>query len=265
VPTRKSSGPHQAARHRRSSKPTPKAASALVPPLVAAATGVTLIAAGGVSLPTGANRAAEPRTEVGAVGIDAVERAAAADRGSRSGARAEVSGMSLSEAAEAVSAERDRLAQKKEDDEAEQAKRADLARAEALRTRWVSPLPPRTYDLLGAEGEGVALAAESGAPVHAIGTGTIRYAGTDDEYGQMIVIEHWDGTITYYCYLSSFEQTEGEVAVGELIGRVGNTGTTRASHLHLQIRPRGEDPVDPLEWLAKRGVDLDLLDRGVSQ
>lgn len=162
--------------------------------------------------------------------------------------------MSLSEAAEAVNAEQEPVAEAQEAEEAAREERAARARAEALRTRWVSPL--RTYQLLGPEGEGVGLAAESGAPVHAIGTGTIRYAGTDDEYGQMIVIEHWDGTLTYYCYLSSFEKTEGEVAVGELIGRVGNTGTTSASHLHLQIRPRGDEPVDPLPWLAKRGVEL---------
>jgi murein DD-endopeptidase MepM/ murein hydrolase activator NlpD len=162
--------------------------------------------------------------------------------------------MSLSEAAEAVGPEQQRIVEAREAEEADRADRAAQARAVALRTRWEPPL--RTYQLLGAEDEGIGLAAESGAPVHAIGTGTITYAGTDAEYGQMIVIEHWDGTVTYYCYLSSFEKTEGEVSVGELIGRVGNTGTTSASHLHLQIRPGGGEPVDPLTWLAKRGVDL---------
>ena len=162
--------------------------------------------------------------------------------------------MSLSEAAEAVTAEQQSAAAAREAEEADRADRADRARAEAERTRWESPL--RAYQLLGPEDEGVSLAAESGAPVYAIGTGTITYAGTDAEYGQMIVIEHWDGTVTYYCYLSSFEKTGGEVTVGELIGRVGNTGTTESSHLHLQVRPRGGDPVDPLPWLEKRGVDL---------
>jgi murein DD-endopeptidase MepM/ murein hydrolase activator NlpD len=213
-----------------------------------------LIAAGAVYLPIGSGDAAPATTAVQAAGGDAADRAAAADRSSRSGAREASSAMTLSEAAEAVTAERERLAEEEEAAEAEQAERADRARAEALRTRWVSPL--RTYQRISPEHEGIGLAAESGAPVYAIGTGTIRYAGTDDEYGQMIVIEHWDGTLTYYCYLSSFEKTEGEVAVGELIGRVGNTGTTSASHLHLQVRPRGEDPVDPLTWLAKRGVQL---------
>jgi murein DD-endopeptidase MepM/ murein hydrolase activator NlpD len=226
-----------------------------VPPLVAAATGVTLIAVGAPALPNGS--AAKSTSTVAVDEADAAARAAAAERGSRSDAREALSDggtMSLSEAAEAVTAEQERLAQAQEAEEAAREERAAWARAEALRTRWVSPL--RTYRLLGPEDEGVGLAAESGAPVHAIGSGTIRYAGTDDEYGQMIVIEHWDGTLTYYCYLSSFEKTEGEVAVGELIGRVGNTGTTSASHLHLQIRPRGGDPVDPLPWLEKRGVQL---------
>jgi murein DD-endopeptidase MepM/ murein hydrolase activator NlpD len=255
VPTPTSSGPHRAARHRR---PTlaDRAPSSLVPPLLAAATGVTLIAAGSVSLSYVLGDASTPTDTVAVSDADVAERAAAADRGSRSAGRADLSAgtMSLSEAAEAVTAEQQSAAAAKEAEEADRADRADRARAEAERTRWESPL--RAYQLLGPEDEGVSLAAESGAPVYAIGTGTITYAGTDAEYGQMIVIEHWDGTVTYYCYLSSFEKTGGEVTVGELIGRVGNTGTTESSHLHLQIRPRGGEPVDPLPWLEKRGVDL---------
>jgi murein DD-endopeptidase MepM/ murein hydrolase activator NlpD len=255
VPTPTSSGPHRAARHRR---PTlaERAPSSLVPPLLAAATGVTLIAAGSVSLSYVLGDASTPTDTVAVSDADVAERAAAADRGSRSAGRADLSAgtMSLSEAAEAVTAEQQSAAAAREAAEADRADRADRARAEAERTRWESPL--RAYQLLGPEDEGVSLAAESGAPVYAIGTGTITYAGTDAEYGQMIVIEHWDGTVTYYCYLSSFEKTGGEVTVGELIGRVGNTGTTESSHLHLQVRPRGGDPVDPLPWLEKRGVDL---------
>lgn len=255
MPTPTSSGPHRAARHRR---PTlaERAPSSLVPPLLAAATGVTLIAAGSVSLSYVLGDASTLTDTVAVSDADVAERAAAADRGSRSAGRADLSAgtMSLSEAAEAVTAEQQSAAAAREAEEADRADRADRARAEAERTRWERPL--RAYQLLGPEDEGVSLAAESGAPVYAIGTGTITYAGTDAEYGQMIVIEHWDGTVTYYCYLSSFEKTGGEVTVGELIGRVGNTGTTESSHLHLQIRPRGGEPVDPLPWLEKRGVDL---------
>jgi murein DD-endopeptidase MepM/ murein hydrolase activator NlpD len=255
VPTPTPSGPHRAARHRRPTLTEP-APSSLVPPLLAAATGVTLIAAGSVSLPYVLGDASPPTGTVAVSAADVAERKAAADRGSRSAGRADLSAgtMSLSEAAEAVTAEQQSAAAAKEAEEADRADRADRARAEAERTRWESPL--RAYQLLGPEDEGVSLAAESGAPVYAIGTGTITYAGIDAEYGQMIVIEHWDGTVTYYCYLSSFEKTGGEVTVGELIGRVGNTGTTESSHLHLQIRPRGGEPVDPLPWLEKRGVDL---------
>jgi murein DD-endopeptidase MepM/ murein hydrolase activator NlpD len=255
VPTPTSSGPHRAARHRRPAL-AERAPSSLVPPLLAAATGVTLIAAGSVSLSYVLGDASTPTDTVAVSDADVAERAAAADRGSRSAGRADLSAgtMSLSEAAEAVTAEQQSAAAAREAEEADRADRADRARVEAERTRWESPL--RTYQLLGPEDEGVSLAAESGAPVYAIGTGTITYAGTDAEYGQMIVIEHWDGTVTYYCYLSSFEKTGGEVTVGELIGRVGNTGTTESSHLHLQVRPRGGEPVDPLPWLEKRGVDL---------
>jgi len=41
-----------------------------------------------------------------------------------------------------------------------------------------------------------------------------------------------------------------QVAVGELVGLVGNTGASTGAHLHLQVMLGGVTPVDPIAWLT---------------
>ena len=40
------------------------------------------------------------------------------------------------------------------------------------------------------------------------------------------------------------------VAVGQLVGLVGNTGASTGAHLHLQVMLGGTTPIDPIGWLT---------------
>ncbi|WKU45596.1 peptidoglycan DD-metalloendopeptidase family protein [Streptomyces sp. VNUA116] len=97
-------------------------------------------------------------------------------------------------------------------------------------------------------------AAPTGTPVKAVGGGTITQAGWAGAYGYRIVLRLDDGTELWFCHLSSMVVTSGKVAAGQVIGRVGATGNVTGPHLHLEVRPGGGAPTDPLGWLRGRGL-----------
>ncbi|MDP9220948.1 MAG: M23 family metallopeptidase [Actinomycetota bacterium] len=142
--------------------------------------------------------------------------------------------------------------------------RIQLAQAAAVKEaaahRWV--LPVVRYVKTSGFGmrwgklhAGEDFAAPVGTPVHAISSGVIVFAAEASGYGNKVEIRHWDGTCSWYGHLSEIDVKVGEkVDPGELIGRVGSTGHSTGPHLHLEIHPHGNGPVDPLPWLRARGL-----------
>jgi murein DD-endopeptidase MepM/ murein hydrolase activator NlpD len=138
------------------------------------------------------------------------------------------------------------------------------ARAERERKMWVLPLGSyRISAGFGAVGRlwssrhtGLDMSTSYGTPVKAMSSGEIIYAGYDGPYGNKIVIQHWDGTETWYCHLSRFAQRSGEVKPGTQIGNVGSTGNSTGPHLHLEVHPDGGDAVNPRSFFAERGLSL---------
>jgi murein DD-endopeptidase MepM/ murein hydrolase activator NlpD len=154
-----------------------------------------------------------------------------------------------------VRAEAVRLAQKA-------AKEARIA-AEKARPKWVAPVLGYRltagfgdYGLWSSAHTGQDFAAPYGTPVRAIGDGKVIFASYDGAYGNKIVVEHADGTLSWYAHLASFIQTSGTVKAGDVIGRVGSTGNSTGDHLHLEIHPRNGGPVPPLTWLREHGVRI---------
>jgi murein DD-endopeptidase MepM/ murein hydrolase activator NlpD len=99
--------------------------------------------------------------------------------------------------------------------------------------------------------------APSGTPVLAVAAGVVTEAGYDGSYGYKTVITHEDGTETWYAHQTQILVSVGEtVGAGEQIGTVGSTGNSTGPHLHLEVRPGGGDPVDPVEALRVRGVSI---------
>ena len=104
--------------------------------------------------------------------------------------------------------------------------------------------------------KGIDVAADEGTPLIAVADGTIALR-TGGAGGNAVWI---DGTY-YYAHLHSFNVEDGQqVKAGDVIGFVGNTGTSTGPHLHFGYDPSGTfgqnwvNPVDLLNSLKTQTV-----------
>jgi len=93
---------------------------------------------------------------------------------------------------------------------------------------------------------GVDIKLYKGDPVCAMFDGIVRVTKYDRRgYGKVVVIRHPSGLETIYGHLSKVLVSPNQaVKSGEIIGLGGNSGRSTGSHLHFEIRYRGE-PFDP--------------------
>jgi murein DD-endopeptidase MepM/ murein hydrolase activator NlpD len=89
---------------------------------------------------------------------------------------------------------------------------------------------------------GIDYAAPTGAPVVAAASGTVISAGWSGGGGNMVHLRHASGYETYYLHLSAI--TKGvrpgaRVDQGQLIGKVGATGTATGPHLDYRLKKNG--------------------------
>lgn len=99
---------------------------------------------------------------------------------------------------------------------------------------------------------GIDIEADAGMPIHAVGSGTIDFVSTVPGYGNCIIVNHGDGFYTVYAHASEILVQQGDaVTEGQVIARVGSTGSLSGDRLHFEIRDR-KKPVDPLTWLRRR-------------
>ncbi len=93
---------------------------------------------------------------------------------------------------------------------------------------------------------GMDFTASIGTDVYVTGDGTVSEVTSEHSgYGKMISVDHGYGYITVYGHLSRFNVKPGQkVKRGEIIGFVGNSGTSTAPHLHYEVHKNGE-PVNP--------------------
>lgn len=109
---------------------------------------------------------------------------------------------------------------------------------------------------------GLDFAATQLTPIRAVAAGEVEAITRTESYGNLIIINHHDGTQTWYAHLASPSadlvtiRPGATVTAGQTIGLVGQTGNATGPHLHLEVRPDGGSPIDPESWLSAHGVDL---------
>lgn len=146
------------------------------------------------------------------------------------------------------------------------AKRRQVLLAEASRPKWLSPMRKGAYVISstfaprwGTFHYGEDMAAPWGTPFYAAGDGIVIHAGPMSGYGNAIFIQHANGDVSVYGHEEKVLVTVGEkIKAGQLIGLVGALGQATGPHLHFEVRIGGEngEKVDPVPWLAARGITL---------
>ena len=103
----------------------------------------------------------------------------------------------------------------------------------------------------GTHNDGINIAAPRGAPVEAVDSGVVAYAGNELRgYGNLLLVKHPNGWISAYAHCDQMLVKRGDkVARGQVIARVGSTGNVNEPQLHFELR-RGNHAVDPREFLA---------------
>lgn len=96
---------------------------------------------------------------------------------------------------------------------------------------------------------GIDFTAPKGTNIISSGNGkVIRVESKKRGYGKNIIVDHGYGYTTLYGHLSQIDVKVGDkVTRGQVIGKVGTTGTSTAPHLHYEVRINGK-AVNPIDY-----------------
>lgn len=117
---------------------------------------------------------------------------------------------------------------------------------------FINPVPTATHlprDMSDGGHRGLDLDAPKGDTIYAVADGVVTTAEWHYSYGNYITIDHGNGLYTLYAHCEELFAANGQqVKQGDAIATVGNSGSSSASHLHLEVTENGElkNPADYL-------------------
>lgn len=111
-----------------------------------------------------------------------------------------------------------------------------------------SPFGPRW----GAHHDGIDIAGlPNGSTIMTVYDGVVVYTGYQGARGNLVIVDHQNGYVTYYQHLSSIDVQVGQSLVkGQRVGGMGNTGFSFGVHLHFEVFVNGQlvDPQTVVTW-----------------
>lgn len=99
---------------------------------------------------------------------------------------------------------------------------------------------------------GIEIGAPAGDPVTAVHAGRVVFADWYSGYGLLVIVDHGSDYFTLYGHLAEVTtQVNERVDAGQLIGKVGETGSLTGPNLYFEVR-EGSDALNPMSWLERR-------------
>lgn len=95
---------------------------------------------------------------------------------------------------------------------------------------------------------GLDFVARYGTPVRAVTGGRVVKLAWNPSWGRMVILEVAPSVTVWYCHLSTVLVRVGDVARGQVLGRIGTSGNSTGAHLHLEVRVK-DRPTDPAVYL----------------
>lgn len=101
--------------------------------------------------------------------------------------------------------------------------------------------------------QGIDIGAPTGTPVFAAAPGVVITSQmSQGGYGNVVKLQHPDGSLTLYAHNSRLLVQRGQqVEQGQPISLVGSTGNSTGPHLHFEVHPVGKAAINPLTYLPK--------------
>ncbi len=101
--------------------------------------------------------------------------------------------------------------------------------------------------------KGIDIAGPVGTPVFAAAPGVVVTAGwTSGGYGNLVDIQHADGSLTRYAHnYRILVQVGQRVEQGQEISEMGSTGYSTGPHCHFEVHPSGHGAVNPIAYLPR--------------
>lgn len=97
---------------------------------------------------------------------------------------------------------------------------------------------------------GIDLDLNKGDPVVSAWDGVVRMCGRHGNYGNVVIVRHYNGLETVYAHLWKIRVKVGmQVKAGQALGLGGSSGRSTGSHLHFECRFKGQ-PINPKYFIS---------------
>ncbi|MFQ5604234.1 MAG: murein hydrolase activator EnvC family protein [bacterium] len=101
------------------------------------------------------------------------------------------------------------------------------------------------------ENLGIDIQAEMGTPIQAVASGKVTVITWQRGRGNLIIISHYGGFYSVYTHLEAIlVDMFDEVTLGQIIGKVGESGSLRGPMLHFELW-QGQQKLNPENWLSR--------------